>query len=106
MSTNIRERTTLRKNAPIFAALGDATRLALVLKLSTGTPLSIAKLTEGFTLSRQAVTNTCKFWKKWGWCGRSGAGEKTCLNSRRNRSTKYGGRSIESRGSGMRHWKA
>jgi len=56
MSTKIRERAAFRKNAPIFAALGDVTRLALVVKLSTGTPLSIARLTDGFTLSRQAVT--------------------------------------------------
>ncbi|MGH7242986.1 MAG: ArsR/SmtB family transcription factor [Phycisphaerales bacterium] len=40
----------------MFAALGDATRLALVVKLSVGPPLSIARLTEGFALSRQAVT--------------------------------------------------
>lgn len=42
--------------APIFAALGDATRLALIEKLSDGTPCSIAQLTEGTDLTRQAVT--------------------------------------------------
>jgi len=45
-----------RKYAPIFAALGDETRLALVAKLSTGKPSSIARLTEGTRLTRQAVT--------------------------------------------------
>ena len=42
--------------APIFAALGDETRLALIEKLSDGSPCSIAQLTEGTSLTRQAVT--------------------------------------------------
>jgi DNA-binding transcriptional ArsR family regulator len=42
--------------APIFAALGDETRLALVTKLSEGHACSIAQLTEGTALTRQAVT--------------------------------------------------
>lgn len=42
--------------APIFAALGDPTRLALVDRLSTGGPLSITRLTTGSTMSRQAIT--------------------------------------------------
>jgi DNA-binding transcriptional ArsR family regulator len=46
--------------APIFAALGDATRLALVEKLSSGQPCSIAQLTEGTQLTRQAVTKHLK----------------------------------------------
>src|SRR6187431_3145565 len=45
-----------RAYAPIFAALGDETRLALVTKLSAGEPCSIAQLTEGTELTRQAVT--------------------------------------------------
>jgi len=45
-----------RNYAPIFAALGDETRLGLVAKLSEGRPRSIAKLTEGTHLTRQAVT--------------------------------------------------
>jgi DNA-binding transcriptional ArsR family regulator len=45
-----------RAYAPIFAALGDETRLALVAKLSEGKPRSIAQLTEGTQLTRQAVT--------------------------------------------------
>jgi len=32
--------------APVFAALGDATRLALVDRLSSGGPLSITRLLE------------------------------------------------------------
>jgi DNA-binding transcriptional ArsR family regulator len=42
--------------APIFAALGDETRLALVAKLSEGEACSIKHLTAGTRLTRQAVT--------------------------------------------------
>jgi DNA-binding transcriptional ArsR family regulator len=45
-----------RQHAPVFAALGDETRLALVAKLSGGRPYSISQLTEGSRLTRQAVT--------------------------------------------------
>lgn len=46
----------VRTAAPLFAALGDATRLQLVLRLSSGGPESIASLTAGTNVSRQAVT--------------------------------------------------
>lgn len=42
--------------APVFAALGDETRLSLVVKLSGGQPRSISQLTEGSRLTRQAIT--------------------------------------------------
>lgn len=42
--------------APVFAALGDDTRLALVARLSAGGPLSIARLTTGSAVTRQAIT--------------------------------------------------
>src|SRR5215471_16858824 len=42
--------------APVFAALGDETRLLLVAKLSRGQPSSISQLTEGSKLTRQAIT--------------------------------------------------
>jgi DNA-binding transcriptional ArsR family regulator len=42
--------------APVFAALGDETRLALVAKLCGGQPRSISQLTEGSRLTRQAIT--------------------------------------------------
>jgi DNA-binding transcriptional ArsR family regulator len=41
--------------APIFAAMGDGTRLSLVVKLSRGMPCSISQLTEGSELTRQAI---------------------------------------------------
>jgi DNA-binding transcriptional ArsR family regulator len=46
----------LRTRATVFAALGDETRLGLLAKLTSGEPQSIARLTEGTRLTRQAVT--------------------------------------------------
>jgi len=45
-----------RAHAPVFAALGDETRLALVAKLSGGQPSAISQLTKGSKLTRQAIT--------------------------------------------------
>jgi DNA-binding transcriptional ArsR family regulator len=42
--------------APIFAALGDETRLRLVARLAADGPGSIARLSTHFTVSRQAIT--------------------------------------------------
>lgn len=42
--------------APVFTALGDPTRLHLVSRLCREGPLSIARLTAGTPLTRQAVT--------------------------------------------------
>ncbi|HEX7579167.1 MAG TPA: metalloregulator ArsR/SmtB family transcription factor [Thermoanaerobaculia bacterium] len=49
-------RRRLEGSAPVFAALGDETRLRLVARLSVGGPFSIARLTEGSKVTRQAVT--------------------------------------------------
>lgn len=46
----------LRKAAPLFAALGDETRLHLVAALCASGALSIAQLTAGTQITRQAVT--------------------------------------------------
>ncbi len=43
-------------HARVFAALGDATRLLLVAKLSGGQQRSISQLTRGSRLTRQAIT--------------------------------------------------
>jgi len=42
--------------APVFAALGDETRLRLLARLSSGEPMSISRLTTGSGISRQGVT--------------------------------------------------
>ena len=45
-----------RAAVPLFAALGDVTRMQIVGRLSQGEPLSIATLTSGTGVTRQAVT--------------------------------------------------
>lgn len=42
--------------APVFAALGDTTRLRLVARLCADGPLSIARLSDGAGVTRQAIT--------------------------------------------------
>ena len=42
--------------APLFAALGDETRLRLVSRLCEGGPASITRLTQGARITRQAIT--------------------------------------------------
>jgi len=45
-----------RHHAAVCAALGDETRLSLVTTLSRGEPRSIAQLTGGSRMTRQAIT--------------------------------------------------
>src|SRR5205807_1667294 len=45
-----------RAPAPIFAALGDEVRLSLVRRLSTDGAMSIVRLSEGQSVTRQAIT--------------------------------------------------
>lgn len=48
--------TAVRAAAPLFAALGDPTRLGLVARLSSRGPTSIAGLSASVDVTRQAVT--------------------------------------------------
>ena len=60
MSLHTRKRQSgdvaIRDSAPVFAALGDETRLRIVGRLSADGPTSIARLTVGTGVTRQAVT--------------------------------------------------
>jgi DNA-binding transcriptional ArsR family regulator len=47
---------SVKRSAPLFAALGDETRLRIVARLSARGPLSIVRLTAGTGVTRQAVT--------------------------------------------------
>jgi DNA-binding transcriptional ArsR family regulator len=51
-----RRRRSVAESALLFAALGDETRLRIVSSLSARGPLSIARLTAGTGVTRQAVT--------------------------------------------------
>jgi DNA-binding transcriptional ArsR family regulator len=56
MSPRSSRATSVGETAPLFAALGDETRLKLVDRLSSGGPLPITRLTAGSGVTRQAVT--------------------------------------------------
>ncbi len=58
MSRSIPSRVRNRRpaQAALFAALGDKTRLALVTRLCSGEPASIAELTSGTRITRQGIT--------------------------------------------------
>ena len=53
-------------HAPVFAALGDETRLALVAKLCRGQTRSISQLTAGSRLTRQAITKHLRVFESAG----------------------------------------
>jgi DNA-binding transcriptional ArsR family regulator len=46
----------LKDAAPLFAALGDGTRLGLLVSLCSSGPLSVTRLASRFDVSRQAIT--------------------------------------------------
>ena len=61
----------------IFAALGDETRLRLVRRLSSGGPLSIARLAQGSSVTRQAVTKHLRVLERAGLaCGKRSGRER------------------------------
>jgi DNA-binding transcriptional ArsR family regulator len=53
---SLAENPSLLNSAPIFAALGDETRLHLIAVLCSGGAASIRQLTAGTDITRQAVT--------------------------------------------------
>ena len=63
--------------APVFAALGDATRLQLIARLSDGRPWSIVQLTKGLGLTRQGVTKHLKVLQQAGMVTRERIGRES-----------------------------
>jgi DNA-binding transcriptional ArsR family regulator len=49
-------KSEIRDAAPLFAALGDETRLQLVMRLAAGGPGSITRLSANSQVSRQAIS--------------------------------------------------
>ncbi len=49
-------RSSLGTAVPLFAALGDETRLSLVARLASDGPQSTLRLGEGMAITRQAIT--------------------------------------------------
>jgi DNA-binding transcriptional ArsR family regulator len=55
MHRSSKPKSVPKDSAALFAALGDETRLRIVARLCDG-PMSIAKLTAGSRITRQAIT--------------------------------------------------
>lgn len=58
--------TELLSSVPLFAALGDAIRLRLVVRLCEQGSASISKLTTGTGVTRQAITKHLRVMQKSG----------------------------------------
>jgi DNA-binding transcriptional ArsR family regulator len=71
--------------APVFAALGDVTRLGLIKRLCDQGPMPIARLAAGLPVSRQAVTKHLHALESVGLvrCAGSGRGSTWEIRSRR-----------------------
>src|ERR1043166_4359044 len=68
------------RTAAVFAALGDETRLRVVGRLCREGPMSITKLTDGFAISRQAVTKHLRVMKTAGLVRRRRNGRESVWN--------------------------
>jgi DNA-binding transcriptional ArsR family regulator len=71
--------------APVFAALGDETRLRLVARLCHGGPQSIARLAEDEHVSRQAVTKHLRALERAGLLASARAGRERIWELRKKR---------------------
>ena len=71
--------------APLFAALGDPTRLRLVARLSQEGPLSISRLAEGGGVSRQAIAKHLRLLEEAGLVEGTRAGREHVFELRPRR---------------------
>jgi len=67
----------LESSAPVFAALGDQTRLRLVSRLCDQGPMSITKLASGSKVTRQAITKHLRVMERAGLLHASRRGRET-----------------------------
>ena len=77
--------TKLAKAAPVFAALGDETRLRIVARLCGKGPMSIVRLADGARVSRQAITKHLHALEEVGLARSSRAGRERVWQLRTQR---------------------
>jgi DNA-binding transcriptional ArsR family regulator len=65
------------RQAQVFAALGDETRLSLIARLCRATEQSISQLAEGTKLTRQAVTKHLQILERAGLARSARKGRET-----------------------------
>lgn len=68
---------TAMKAVPVFAALGDQTRLALVSRLLSGESRSISQLRDGASITRQAITKHLQVLEQAGLVVRARVGRES-----------------------------
>lgn len=95
-------RAHARRSAPVFAALGDETRLRLVARLCDAGPLSIVKLTVGADMTRQAITKHLHVLQHAGLVRERRRGRESAWQSRHNACRRRGATSTRSLSSGIR----
>jgi DNA-binding transcriptional ArsR family regulator len=71
--------------APLFAALGDETRLRIVARLSNDGPTSITRLTARFRVTRQAITKHLRVMEQAGLVRNTRDGRESIWELRRER---------------------
>jgi len=78
-------------SAPLFAALGDETRLRLVSRLCGGGPMSITRLTAGSKVTRQAITKHLRVMEEAGLARSTRRGRERVwqLDERRLKEARY-----------------
>ena len=76
--------------APLFAALADPTRLALIERLADGAPRPIVALAAGSALTRQAVTKHLAVLREAGLVARRPSGRETLYALRPERLAEAG----------------
>jgi DNA-binding transcriptional ArsR family regulator len=71
--------------AAVFAALGDETRLRLVFRLCNDGPMSVSNLTQGTTITRQAITKHLRVMQHAGLVRNKKRGRESCWELDRRR---------------------
>lgn len=79
-----------RSSAAVFAALGDEARLGMVARLCREGPLSIARLTAGTGITRQAVTKHLSVMGRAGLVKNARHGRESVWQLRRQRLEEVG----------------
>jgi DNA-binding transcriptional ArsR family regulator len=71
------EPAQIAESASVFSALGDETRLALLARLCDQGPTSIARLSESFDMTRQAITKHLRVMEDTGLVHRTQHGRES-----------------------------
>jgi len=85
MASKNKSARTSGDSAALFAALGDETRLRIILRLSNGQPASITALTAGSRVTRQAITKHLRVMQKAGLARRTRRGRESLWQLERKR---------------------